>query len=130
MKTTKPPPATSAASATSTTALPGEQVRLLGNVHSAGATVAGPTIPDPPPEPPAPSPPLFGRTQIMGHLAGRTLAPENTLAAVTKGFEPASISSRSTSTSPPTVTPSSFTTTRSTAPPTAPAPSPISRWPK
>jgi glycerophosphoryl diester phosphodiesterase len=68
-------------------ALPGEQVRLLGNVHSAGATVAGPTIPDPPPEPPAPTPPLFGRTQIMGHRAGGTLAPENTLAAVAKGFE-------------------------------------------
>ena len=68
-------------------ALPGEQVRLLGNVHSAGATVAGPTIPDPPPPPPAPTPPLFGRTQIMGHRAGGELAPENTLAAVTKGFE-------------------------------------------
>ncbi|MBL9165179.1 MAG: hypothetical protein JNL18_20805 [Planctomycetaceae bacterium] len=68
-------------------ALPSEQVRLLGNVNSAGATVAGPTIPDPPPEPPAPSPPLFGRTQIMGHRAGGTLAPENTLAAVAKGFE-------------------------------------------
>jgi glycerophosphoryl diester phosphodiesterase len=64
-----------------------EQVRLLGNVSSAGTTVAGPTIPDPPPPAPTPTPPLFGRTQIMGHRGGGTLAPENTLAAIEKGFE-------------------------------------------
>lgn len=64
-----------------------EQLRLLGNVSSAGATVAGPTIPDPPLPPPTPLPPLFGRTQIMGHRGGGTLAPENTLAAIEKGFE-------------------------------------------
>jgi glycerophosphoryl diester phosphodiesterase len=68
-------------------ALTNEQVRLLGNVSAAGATVAGPTIPAPPPEPPAPTPPLFGRTQIMGHRGGGTLAPENTMAAFVKGYE-------------------------------------------
>ncbi|WP_428307357.1 glycerophosphodiester phosphodiesterase family protein [Lacipirellula sp.] len=68
-------------------ALTNEQVRLLGNVSAAGATVAGPTIPAPPPEPPAPTPPLFGRTQIMGHRGGGTLAPENTMAAFAKGYE-------------------------------------------
>ena len=67
--------------------LSGEQVRLLGNVSAAGATVAGPTIPDPPPPPEPPSLPLFGRTQIMGHRGGGTLAPENTLAAIAKGLE-------------------------------------------
>lgn len=64
-----------------------EQIRLLGNVSSAGATVPGPTIPDPLPEPPDPLPPLFGRTLVMGHRGGGTLAPENTLAAIAKGFE-------------------------------------------
>ena len=65
-------------------ALSGEQVRLLGNVSAAGATAAGPTIP---PLPPASAPPLFGRTQIIGHRGGGTLAPENTLAAFAKGFQ-------------------------------------------
>ncbi|MEX0611574.1 MAG: glycerophosphodiester phosphodiesterase family protein, partial [Pirellulales bacterium] len=64
-----------------------EQVRLLGNVAAAGAAVPGPAIPDPPPPPPEPTPPLFGRTQIMGHRGGGTLAPENTLAGIAKGFE-------------------------------------------
>jgi glycerophosphoryl diester phosphodiesterase len=64
-----------------------EQIRLLGNVSATGATVPGPTIPDPPPPPPPPSPPLFGRTMVMGHRGGGTLAPENTLAGIAKGFE-------------------------------------------
>ena len=67
--------------------LSGEQVRLLGNVSSAGAATPGPTIPDLPPPPPLPSTPLFGRTLITGHRGGGVLAPENTLAAIAKGFE-------------------------------------------
>ncbi len=68
-------------------ALDSEQIRLLGNVSSAGATVPGPTIPDPPPEPEPPILPAFGRTQIMGHRAGGVLAPENTIAALEVGIE-------------------------------------------
>jgi glycerophosphoryl diester phosphodiesterase len=67
-------------------ALDDEQIRLLGNVSSLGATVPGPAIPDPPPPPGPPILPVFGRTQIMGHRAGGTLAPENTLAALEVGI--------------------------------------------
>jgi glycerophosphoryl diester phosphodiesterase len=56
-------------------------------VSAAGAVTPGPTIPDPPLPPLPPEPPLFGRTLIAGHRGAGVLAPENTLAAIAKGFD-------------------------------------------
>jgi len=62
--------------------LSGEQVRLLGDVNSAGAGVPGIHVPEPPPPPPLPSLPPGGRTMIVGHRGASSVAPENTLASL------------------------------------------------